>query len=104
MDFSPETLRKRWDELQPLNDAIEAKLEPLRAELNAIVAGDVDMSVKDARTREAEIRPQIKALQAELAPIEMERAAVARALGRRGLVEKLATDEAPILTADTLGG
>lgn len=87
MDFSKENLRKRWAELQTAHDKIDAKLSPLREELNAIVAGDNDVTVKQARKWEAQIRPKIRELQEQLYPIEMERAAVARALGRRGLID-----------------
>lgn len=80
MDFTPENLRKRWKELTAKHDAIDAKLSPLREELDATLA-DESLTVKVARAKEAKLRPQIKALQEELYPIEMERAAVARALG-----------------------
>lgn len=80
MDFSPENLRKQFVELTKKHDAIQAKLQPLRDELDAI--GDKGtLTVKAARDKEAKLRPQIVKLQAELAPIEMERAAIARALG-----------------------
>jgi hypothetical protein len=81
MDFSPETVRARFHELTAEHDAIQEVLQPLRDELDALVAGDNDVSVKVAREREAEIRPRIKELQAQLFPIEQERAVCARALG-----------------------
>lgn len=81
MDFRPETLRKRFKELTGERAKIDKKLVPLRAELDALVAGDTKLTVKQANAREAEIRPQIVKLQTTLSPIEMERAAVARALG-----------------------
>jgi nucleoside phosphorylase len=81
VDFSPPTLRKRFRELTKKYDAIEAKLDPLRAELNDTVAGKGNISVIQATAREATLRPRIRKLQEEAAPIEMERAAIARALG-----------------------
>ncbi len=81
MDFSPENIRKRFHELTAEHDKIDAKLSPKRAELDALVAGDTDLSVKDAKVAEAKLRTSIKALQETLYPIEMERAACARALG-----------------------
>lgn len=81
MDFSPEKLRGHFGKLTGERGRIDKKLEPARAELDALVAGDTKLSVKAAQTREAKLREQIKALQDELYPIEMERAAVARALG-----------------------
>ena len=83
VDFSPENLRKRFRELTKKSDALEAKLAPLREELNNVVAGKGNITVLQASKRETEIRPQIVKLQKELAPIEMERAALARALGGR---------------------
>lgn len=85
MDFRPETIRARFHELTGMREAIDARLDPAWAELNAIVAGDTDLSVKDAQAREAELRALTRALQDELSPIEMERAACARALrGKTG--------------------
>lgn len=81
MDFSPKALRAQFHKLTGQHDAIQKKLQPLRDELDGLVAGDNDISVKKAREREAAIRPKIKAFQEELYPIEMERAALARALG-----------------------
>lgn len=83
MDFSPKALRTRKDELDKQAGAIESRLQPLRDELDAIVAGTADLSLKEARAREDRIRPQIKDLQSKLYPIDMERAVVARALGSR---------------------
>ena len=81
MDFKPETLRKHFHKLTADHDKVQAKLQPLRDELDALVAGDTKLTVKEAQKREAAIRPKIKELQNELYPIEMERATVARALG-----------------------
>lgn len=81
MDFSPDKLRAHFKTLTAQREKIDAKLEPLHAELNSLVAGDTDLSVKKAHAREAVIRTKIKELQAERYPLEMERAAVARALG-----------------------
>jgi len=81
MDFSPENLRKHFWDLTAQHDKIQEKLQPLRDELDATVAGEGDISVKEARAKEEKLRPKIKKLQNELYPIEMERAAVARALG-----------------------
>lgn len=81
MDFSPQTLRKQFHKLTAEHDDIQAELEPLRAELDSVVAGKGDITVKQARAREDKLRPQIKKLQEKLYPIEMQRAALARALG-----------------------
>lgn len=81
MDFSPETVRARFHELTGEHDQIAAQLDPLRAELDSIVAGTADLSLAAARTREAELRQQIRVWQEALFPIEQERAACARALG-----------------------
>lgn len=81
IDFSPDNLRKHFHELTAKREKIDAKLDPLRAELNALVAGDTKLTVKKAKEREAVIRKEIVALQDKLFPIERERAAVARALG-----------------------
>lgn len=80
MDFSPENLRKEWKALTAKSEAIEAKLNPLRKELDEGVAND-SLTVGELRKLEERVRPKIKALQEELYPIEMQRAAVARALG-----------------------
>jgi len=79
--FAPENLRKRFWKLTAEREEIDKELEPLREELNALVAGDTSLTVKQARAREAKIRPEIVKLQQKLAPIENERGAVARALG-----------------------
>jgi len=81
MDFAPEKLRARFHELTAERAKIDAKLDPARAELDALVAGETDLTVKKAKAREAKLREQIVALQDQLFPIENERAAVARALG-----------------------
>lgn len=81
MDFSPETLRARFHELSAERKLIDAELDPLRAELNAIVAGEADMTLGEARERERVVRVKIIELQQKLYPIEMERGACARALG-----------------------
>lgn len=81
MDFSPEKLRAHFADLTKRRDVIDAKLDPLREELDQIVAGKVDLTLAKAQKREAVIREKIKGLQAERYPVEMERAAVARALG-----------------------
>lgn len=81
MDFSPEALRKQFKTLTAKAESLEAKLAPLRDELNAVVAGAGNITVRRAQDREAKLRPQIRKLQEQLAPIEMERAAIARALG-----------------------
>lgn len=85
MDFSPGKLRAHFAMLTKKREALDAKLDPLRAELGCLVAGETDMSVKEAKKREETIRAQIVALQKELAPIESERATVARALGGKTL-------------------
>ena len=78
-DFSPDALRKRFHSLSDQRAKIDAKLEPLRAKLDA-------GSGKTASADEKATRDQIVKLQAELAPIEQERAALARALnGNTGL-------------------
>jgi chromosome segregation ATPase len=81
MDFSPDKIRARFHELTAERAKIDAKLNPLRAELDELAAADTKLSVKAARAREAKVRDQIKALQNQLFPIENERAACARALG-----------------------
>lgn len=81
MDFSPESLRKHWNELTKKREAIDAKLVPARAELDELAAGDHKLGAKAAMKREAELRGEIVTLQRKLAPIETQRAAVARALG-----------------------
>lgn len=81
MDYDPKSLRKQFHKLTADHDAIQKKLQPLRDELDALTAGEGDITVKKARAREEVIRPKIRDLQNELYPIEMERAAVARALG-----------------------
>ena len=75
-DFSPDSLRKHFHALSKKRVAIDAELDPLRAQLNAMVAKD-SHSAKD----EAALREKIVKLQQKLAPIENERAAVSRALG-----------------------
>lgn len=75
-DFSPENLRKRFNALSKKRAKIDAKLDPARAELNALVAKD-----SYSRKQEAALRETIVKLQAQLAPIENERAAISRALG-----------------------
>lgn len=80
MDFSTETLRTRFHELTAQRAVIDAELDPLRAELDAIVAGTADMSLSAARARETVVRARIVELQAELFPIEQERGNCARAL------------------------
>jgi ElaB/YqjD/DUF883 family membrane-anchored ribosome-binding protein len=81
MDFSPDKIRARFHDLTSEGEKIRAKLDPLRSELDALVAGDTDLTVKKANAREAKIRSQIRELQNQLFPIEQERAACARALG-----------------------
>jgi hypothetical protein len=79
------TFKARWDELSAQRVAIDAVLDPKRAELDSIVAGTADMTLAEAREREPVLRAEIRALQAELFPIEQERAACARALsGKTG--------------------
>jgi hypothetical protein len=85
MDFSPDTIRSRFHELTAKHDAIEKDLAPLRNELDELVSGEGDITVKEAAKREKALRPKIKALQEKLYPIEMERALCARALsGKTG--------------------
>jgi hypothetical protein len=81
MDFSPETLRAQFAALTGQHDAIDGELAPLRAELDALVAGDTALTVRQAHEREAGLRAAIKALQEQMFPIEQERAAMCRALG-----------------------
>lgn len=81
MDFSPDKIRARFHALTAQREKIDAKLNPLRAELDSLVGGDTKLSVKAARTREDKVRGSIKELQDKLFPIEQERAACARALG-----------------------
>lgn len=88
MDFSPDKLKARFEELSAKRAAVDKKLDPARAELNELAAGDTKLSHGDAIKREAKLRADIVKLQAELAPIENERAAVARALGGQTGVPK----------------
>jgi chromosome segregation ATPase len=81
MDFSPDKIRARFHELTAERAKIDAKLDPLRAELADLISGDTDLTAKKARSREASVRDKIVDLQQQLAPIENERAACARALG-----------------------
>jgi hypothetical protein len=81
MDFSPETVRARFHELTAQAASITAQLDPLRAELDAIVAGTADLSLSAARAREGELRALIRGAQNLLFPIEQERAVCAKALG-----------------------
>jgi chromosome segregation ATPase len=81
MDFSPDTIRARFHELTAERAKIDAKLEPLRTERDAILRGDTDLTVKKAKAREEHLAEKIAAFQQQLAPIENERAACARALG-----------------------
>ncbi len=85
-DFSPESLRKHFHALSKKRAKIDAKLDPKRSELNALVAKD-----SYSRKAEAKLREEIIKLQHELAPIENERAAVSRALGgKTGVPEGIA--------------
>lgn len=81
MDFRPDKIRARFHELTAERAKIDAKLDPLRTELDALVAGETDLTAKKVIAREAKVREQIKALQEQLFPVENERAACARALG-----------------------
>lgn len=84
VDFSPDSLRKHFHALSKKRAKIDAKLDPLRVELNALVAGEgkfASMPLAKARKREEELRADIVKMQRDLAPIENERAAVSRALG-----------------------
>ena len=81
MDFSKESLQKHFHSLTAKRVRIDAKLDPLRKELNALVAKD-----SYSRKEEAKLRDAIVKLQQELAPIENERAAVSRALAGQTVV------------------
>ena len=80
MDFSPDTIRARFHELTAKFEALDAKLAPLRAELDSL-ADSNELTAKEAHKRELVLRPKIKALMAEQFPLEAERAVCARALG-----------------------
>lgn len=80
-DFSPEALRARWAELTAERAALDAGLDPLRAELDALAGGTAPLTLAEAWAREPALRGEIEALQDRLYPIEQERAAIARALG-----------------------
>jgi hypothetical protein len=90
-DFSPDALKKHFHALSAKRAKVDEKLDPLRRELNDIVAGkgaSAKLTHAQAVKREAEVRADIVKLQAQLAPIESERATVARALnGQTGLPE-----------------
>ena len=45
MDLSPENLKKHLAALTARSDKIEAKLQPLRDELDGLMAGDGNLSV-----------------------------------------------------------
>jgi predicted nucleic acid-binding Zn-ribbon protein len=81
MDLSPEKLRAEFWKKTAEREKINAKLDPLRDELNGLVAGDKKLTAAQSKTREVKVRDQISALQTELAPIERDRATLARALG-----------------------
>jgi chromosome segregation ATPase len=82
MDFSPDNIRDRFHELTNERAKVDAKLNPLRDERDAIIRGDSDhTSIKKARQRQEVLDEKIAELQQQLAPIENERAACARALG-----------------------
>lgn len=76
-----EEAQARFWELKPQVDAAKDNMAPLREELNALVAGDTDLTVKAAHAREAELRAQIEAAQESLHPLEREMAVCARFLG-----------------------
>lgn len=72
-DFSPEKLKARFWELTDKYDEYEAKLAPLRKQLEKALDG--------TRKEEEAARAKIKKAREGLYELEMERAAVARALG-----------------------
>lgn len=80
MPTKEEALARFW-ELKPQVDAAKNNLAPLREELNALVAGDTDLTVKQAHAREAELRAAIEAVQEDIHPLEQEMAVCARFLG-----------------------
>lgn len=75
MDFSPETLRKRFAELTKKYEAVDADRTKLQHERDRKVAKGIP--AKDERA----YADKIKKLHAKAAPIEEERAMIARALG-----------------------
>lgn len=81
MDFSQEAIRAHFHRKTAEEDAIRSKLQPLRDELDALVAGDTSLTVKKAQAREQALRAEIVKLQEKLLPITNERAMAARALG-----------------------
>jgi len=91
LNFSPDKLREHFHGLSAQRKAIDKKLEPLREELNDLVAGKGKHSkttIAAGAKKEAELRTKIIDLQNELFPIENERGAVARALnGQTGVPE-----------------
>lgn len=83
MDFSPKALRAQWKAKLAEKEALDKKLDVLRAEWNGLAAGDGGVTVTEATSRKEKLRPKIVALQEQLYPIDMELAALARALGGR---------------------
>jgi len=96
LDFSPENLRKHFHALTAKRVKIDAKLDPLRRELNELVAGTgaaAKLTLVAASKREEVVRAEIVKLQRQLAPIENERAALANALkGQTGIPEGVVFD------------
>jgi uncharacterized coiled-coil DUF342 family protein len=83
MDFSPKKLTAHFHDLTARRAKIDAKLDPLRRQLNELVSKD-----SYSRKEEDRLRKQIVKLQLELAPIEDERAVVSRAVaGKTGVPE-----------------
>jgi predicted nucleic acid-binding Zn-ribbon protein len=80
MDLSPEALRQTFAELTGQYDAIEEQLAAAHAELGALLAGDTELTVRQALDREAELRAAIRGLNEQQFPIEQDRATIVRAL------------------------
>ena len=73
MDFTPETLRKRFHELCDQRDQIRQKAQPVRDEYDAI-----------SQKRDLELNPlriKLKEIEAPLYNLDQEIATIARALG-----------------------
>lgn len=85
MDFSTETVSKRFSQLAKQRDPLVAEREALWAELNKIVVGDTRLPMKAAIEREAAIRVRVRELHAKLAPIDQEYANCAKMLGSKRL-------------------
>ena len=75
--YSPEAMQARLDELNTAKSAYDAKLDPLRDELDAMV--------KRHASDEAALRAKIVKAREGLVEIERERGTLAKALGGKAM-------------------